>query len=203
MKLITAFALALLAGSALQAGDHNGFGFQATVSKPSGDFNGKDWLDGKYGYGAGIHGLLDLGGGFAIVPRFDYNVYKHDQTITGTLGLVSEEAKIQVLSGGADVNLYLSGEASKGIYILGGAGYARAKFERTYTPDAIPGSVAETKGGLYLQAGVGVNFTPNIGLEFRYQELKFKDVETTVLGVTSSKEDISCPTIQASLVLRF
>jgi len=203
MKNILSYAAPLLTVCALQAGDNNGFGFQATVARPAGDMTSKDWMDGKYGYGVGVHGLLDLGGGIALVPRIDYTRYKEDQTLTGTLGLVKEEAKIEILSGGVDLNFYLSGEARKGFYVLGGLGYARGKFERTYNPDAIPGSVAETKSSLYLQAGIGLNFTPNIGLECRYQALKFKNVETSVLDVPVSREDINCPSLQATLLVRF
>ena len=119
MKHLTAFTLALLAVAFAQAEDTR-FGFQATVSKPSGDVGDTDWMDSKLGYGVGLHLLVDLGGGGAIVPRIDYTMYKNDQTI-GTF--ITQDARLKILSGGADFHYYFSGEASQGFYVLGGLGY--------------------------------------------------------------------------------
>lgn len=197
MKYLTAFALALLTVSAVQA-EGTRFGFQATVTKPSGDLGDSKWMDGEYGYGVGLHLLVDLGNGLAVVPRVDYTLYKNDRTV----GLFNEDARLKILTGGADVNFYLSRETGKGLYFLGGLGYASGKFESNYTGPLIDLNSDGSKGAFYLQAGAGIQFTPNVGVEVRYQSLDFKDVDTNMLGF-SSREDVSCPSIQASLMVRF
>lgn len=198
MKHLTVFALALMAASSIHAGDVR-LGFQATVAQPSGDVGNQDWMDSKLGFGVGLHALIDLGGGAALVPRLDYTAYSNDRRVNA---LVQEDAKVRILSGGADFHFYLSGRASEGIYLLGGLGYARGQFNSTYSNSLVSMDAEGTKGAIYLQGGVGVNFTPHVGIECRYQSLKFTDVETTFLGYTA-QQDVSCPSIQASLVLRF
>jgi len=198
MKHITIVALALLATSAVHAEDVK-FGIQAIVSQPSGDVGNKDWMDSKLGLGVGLHGIIHLEGGAAIIPRIDYVAYKNDRTISTW---INEDAKINILSAGADFQYYFSGEVSRGFYILGGLGYARGDFKTSYSSNTITMNVDGTKGALYLQGGVGIHFTPNIGLEARYQSIKFTDVETTFLGITA-RQDVSCPSLQASVVFLF
>lgn len=198
MKHLTTFALALLAVSALSAEDVR-FGAQATITKPSGDLGGKDWMDSKLGYGVGVHTLFDLGGGAAIVPRIDYTVYKNDQSINA---LINQDAKARILSAGADFHFYVGGNASQGFYLLGGLGYARGQFDSSYSAGSIQLSAEGSKDAVYFQGGVGLNFTPNIGVECRYQSLKFSDVETSFMGI-KGRQSIDCPSLQASLVLRF
>lgn len=198
MKLLTPLAMSLLIATTLSAQDAH-FGLQATVSKPSGDVGNKDWMDSKLGYGIGVHILIPLSDGIAIVPRIDYTMYKNDRTIDP---FISNNEKVKILSGGADFHFYLSGKVSKGFYFLGGLGYARGSFNSSYAATGLTLTTDGTKGALYLQGGIGVNFTPSIGIECRYQSIQFKDVETTYLGYTAT-QDVSCPSLQASLVLRF
>lgn len=199
MKHLTIIALALLAASSFAQAEDTRFGLQATVSKPSGDVGDENWMDGKLGYGIGMHLLVDLGGGIAIVPRIDYTIYKNDRTIGG---LVKEDANLKILSGGADFHYYFGREASQGFYVLGGLGYASGKFETEYSSPLIVLSADGSKGAFYVQAGAGIQFTRNFGVEVRYQSLEFKDVDTTVMGLTS-RQDVSCPSLQASVVVRF
>lgn len=198
MKHLTILALALLAASAVHAEDVR-FGVQATVSQPSGDFGNKDWMDSKLGLGVGLQAVIHLEGGAAIVPRIDYMTYKNDRTIGAW---INEDAKINILSAGADFQYYFSGKVSQGFYLLGGLGYARGDFNTSYSSNTVTMNVNGTKGALYLQGGVGIHFTPNFGLEARYQSIKFSDVETTFLGITA-RQDVSCPSLQASVVFRF
>ncbi len=199
MKHFTAISLALLAASSFAQAEDTRFGFQATVSKPAGDVGEKDWMDSKLGYGIGLHLLVDLGGGGAIVPRIDYTMYKNDRTIGS---FITEDARLKILSGGADFHYYFSGEASQGFYIMGGLGYASGKFENEYASPVIILNSDGSKGAFYIQAGLGLQFTRNFGVEVRYQSLDFKDVDTTFLGLTS-RQDVSCPSLQASFVMRF
>ena len=198
MKHVSALFLTLLAASTLNAQD-NKFGFQATVSRPAGDVGDSDLMDGRLGYGLGLHGLIVLGGGVAIVPRIDYIAYKRDWTRNA---VINEDEKVNILSGGADFHYYFGGEANQGFYVLGGVGYASGKFESTYSSNGLVLSASATKGAIYLQGGAGVQFNPNIGVECSYQTLTFSDVETTYLGYTS-RRDVSSPSLRASLVLHF
>jgi len=198
MKHLTAFAFALLTVTAMQAQESR-FGFQATASQPKGDVGNQDWMDSKIGYGVGVHVLADMGGGFALVPRADYTVYKNDRAVDA---FIDQNDKVRILSGGLDFNYYLSGETSHGLYFLAGAGYASAKFDTTYVSGSESLNAAGTKGALYLQGGLGMQFNPHFGIECRYQSIKFKDVETTFLGVTGM-QDVASPSLQASLVFRF
>ncbi len=199
MKHLTTIALALLATSSFAQAEDTRFGLQATVSKPSGDVGNQDWMDGKLGYGIGLHLLVDLGGGAALVPRIDYTIYKNDRTLGG---FIKKDANLKILSGGADFQYYFSRETTQGFYILGGLGYASGKFESEYSAPLIVLNTDGSKGAFYIQAGAGFQFSRNFGVEVRYQSLEFKDVDTTFLGVTS-RQDVSSPSLQASAVVRF
>lgn len=201
MKILTALALSLLAVAPMRAGDGK-FGLQATASRPSGDVGDANWMDGKLGFGVGVHGLIPLGGGVALVPRADYTIYNQDGKLPGSGGLVNQDEKIRILSAGADFHYYLGGEPGLGFYLLGGLGYARGKFDGTYAALGIETSVDATKDAPYFQGGLGVQFNEHVGVEVRYQSLEFRNVESKLLGVTS-KQDLSCPSLQASLVVRF
>ena len=198
MKYLSVFALALLAGSTAQAQDVR-FGVQATVSKPMGDVGNQDWMDSKVGLGIGIQAVINLGNGMAVVPRIDYVTYKNDQTIDA---LVNRDSKVNILSGGADFQYYFGREVSEGFYVLGGLGYARGTFDNSYTTNSLSLSGSGSQGSIYAQGGFGIHFNRKIGAELRYQSIQFNDVETTLLGVRS-RQDVSCPSLQASLVWRF
>jgi len=186
--------LTLIATGASAKADDLKIGFQATLSKPQGDLGNSDWMDGKMGYGVGVHALIDLQNGHAIVPRLDYTMYKRSLTESG----IDFDIKSNILTIGADYNYYVGGKANEGFYVTAGLGYANGEFkiDNAFLP------ISATKGTLYLAAGAGYMFTPNIGAELRYQSAKFTDVETTVLGETV-KGDVSAPSINASLVVRF
>lgn len=170
--------LTMLGASTMQAADTT-FGFQITASKPQSDLD--DFVDGKIGYGGGIHALVDLSNGHGIVPRIDYTVYKES---THNL-----ETKFSALNIGADYNYYISQRTGEGFYLLGGLGYSSGKFETSY----VTLSSSETKGALYIQAGLGMTFTKNVGAELRYQHVNY----------SFEGETMFAPSVQASFFLRF
>jgi len=196
--VLAATTLVVLSGVAARAEDAK-IGFQLTLTSPKGDMG--DQLDNKIGYGLGVHGLFDLGSGNAIVPRLDYVTYKRSGTSGGAL---TWDVKDTILSIGADYNYFVGGKTNQGFYLAGGLGLASGKFETTVSMLGASSTVSVTKGSLYLQAGVGYQFTPNMGAELRYQSLKFSDVEANVDGLgTAGSADISAPSIQASFTVRF
>jgi len=198
MKQITVLSLVLLASTMMPAQTAM-FGFQATVAKPSGDVGDRNWIDGKLGVGLGAHALIPLRGGGALVPRIDYTMYKNDWTSDAQ---VREEEKINILSAGMDFHYYFSGQANEGFFVLAGLGYASGKFDSSYSLNGLDMSVSATKGAIYVQGGLGVQFNPLMGIEFSYQSLTFSDVETTYLGFTS-RQDVSSPSLRASFVMHF
>jgi len=193
--LLTAATLTLLTGTLAQAADSK-YGFQLTVSKPQGDL--KKSIDDKLGLGLGLHALVDLGSGHALVPRLDYVQYKKDYTYT-SLGAPNLEIQVKhtILTLGADYEYFFGAKANQGFYVLAGLGYAKLKFDFTYSDDPNE-SGSETEASYYLQGGCGYQFTSNMGAELRYQHLKFTDVDPDYPGF-----DFSTPSIQASFVVRF
>jgi len=176
--LLPIMAASLLAAQPVSAQEVR-YGFQATIAKPEGDLSTA--MDGQVGFGLGIHALIDLKGGHAILPRLDYTTYKHSSN-----GL---DENVKVLSLGADYDYFTGGKANAGFYLLGGLGYASTKDELTFPG----GSAQETKGSLYMNLGAGWDFSPHVGVELRYNH-------STISESTGS---IAVPSLQASLVIRF
>jgi hypothetical protein len=173
--------LTLLGASTVWASDTS-FGFQVTLSKPQSDLD--DAMDGKIGYGLGVHALVPFLNGHAIVPRVDSAVYSNSID-------TDREVKFYTVTIGADYNYYVSRRAGEGFYLLGGLGFASGKYEYTYDTS----SNSETKGTLYLQGGLGMAFTRNFGVELRYQHMNFSFDDAT--------EKLATPSIQLSAFLRF
>jgi len=181
-------AIALTAFSGVAQAQDFKVGAQVTLSKPIGDMGNSDNLDGKFGYGLGLHGVWDLKGGHAIVPRIDYTMYKRS--------IDSADLKVNDLKIGADYNYYISGKVSEGFYVLGGLGYSSAKWEVSMGPV----SVSETKGALHLALGAGYMFTQNVGAELRYAHTKYSDVGAD-MGFPG--QDLTGPSLSASVLFRF
>jgi hypothetical protein len=179
--VLSAAFLMLLGASTVQAAE-TAFGFQVTLSKPESDLD--DAMDGKTGYGLGVHALVPFANGHAIVPRVDYTVYSNSVD-------TDREVKFYAATIGADYNYYFSRRAGEGFYLMGGLGFASGKYEYTY--DTATNS--ETKGTLYFQGGLGMAFTPNLGLELKYQHMKFSFEDAT--------EKLATPSLQLSLFVRF
>lgn len=178
-----------IVGICAQAQDVH-FGAQATLALPQGDMGKSDYLDGKLGYGLGIHALVPLQGGHALVPRLDYTMYK--RSLEGDADL-----KVNVLAIGGDYNYFISEKPGDGFYVLAGLGYSSMKWEISSGPF----SINETKGTYYLAAGGGFQFTPNVGVELRYTHAKYTDLGSSISP--SIKEDVTGPAINASVFFRF
>lgn len=185
-------AIAILSGSLLSAQNVQ-VGGQLTVSSPQGDFAKKEFLDGKIGYGAGLHVFVPMSGGNAIVPRVDYTMYKRTQKVQD----VDIDYKINTLMAGVDYEYFTSGKAGEGFYLNLGLGYSSLKWEISTTA----GSINETKGTLYLAGGLGYNFGPNAGLELRYVHANYTNLGSS-LGSTIST-DRTGPSVNLSFIFRF
>ncbi len=188
VHILPALALALAASPLAQAQDFH-VGGQVTLSKPMGDLGGSDYLDGKTGLGFGIHSLIGLNNGHAIVPRFDFITYKRSvHTADG-----DADFKVNTMMLGVDYNYFVSGKANEGLYLGGGLGYGSTKFEVSSGPV----SVSDTPKSIYVAGIVGYMFTPNIGAELRYVSASY---EPEALGM---KDTVSSPVLNATFVVRF
>ena len=182
-------ATTLLAAGAAQAQDFHP-GLQLTVSQPQGDLGDKDQVDMKTGYGAGIHVMIDLKGGHALVPRLDYTMYKNSQDVAPG---ISVDTKVNILMLGLDYNYFISHKANQGFYLDAGLGYGSAKFEA----GAMGVSFSDTPNAVYVAAGLGYMFNPNVGAELRYTSAKYEP------EFAGTKMSATCPAINASVVFRF
>jgi opacity protein-like surface antigen len=189
-------ASAILVATCIQAQDAH-FGFQLTGSIPQGDMGNSDNLDGKIGYGLGIHCLVPFSEGHAIVPRLDYTMYKNNSDVTVGNTLYGYDLKVNVLAVGADYNYFVSRKANDGFYVLAGLGYSSLKWE----VDTPIGNYNETKGTFYLAAGLGYMFTPNVGAEIRYTHASYSDIGSS--SNSGYKQDESGPALNVSLLFRF
>lgn len=160
LRMFTGAALLLALGADAQAADTM-FGGQLTLSKPQGDLGDSQRLDGKIGYGLGVHALVDLKNGHAILPRFDYTSYKRSGN---GLDLVPK-----VWNYGVDYNYYINGKTNEGLYLAAGVGYSIARAELR------EGSffAGFSKESFSLDAGVGYMFTPNFGGELKYNHASY------------------------------
>jgi len=155
------------------------FGLHASVALPLGDIAKAEFLDDEPGFGVGAHLLIALPAGHAIVPRLDYATFKKSDPTR----------KVQMLQIGADYNYFISGQANRGFYLGGGAGYGLAKFEDD--------SADDTPGNYYLSASAGWMFTPNLGAELRYSWAEYKP------EFRGYKPEVASPMVQASFIYRF
>ena len=111
----------LASGMALSAQEIK-FGFQAGIASPMGDL--KTAVDSKTGFSVGANMLIDMGSGFAIVPRLDMTQFKSD--IDGC------DLKFTTTAVIVDFNYFVSGKANNGFFLLAGLGYSSNKSEVFY-----------------------------------------------------------------------
>ena len=192
-RLAFAAVVALaLPGTAISAQDLR-FGGQITIAKPQSDFDTA--MDGKLGYGLGVHAFLPFSNGHALVPRIDYLQCKRSGHAEFAATSIDWENKWTLLTVGADYNYFVSGKANHGFYLLGGLGYLSWKASVTATVIGADPVAPESfsTGTIYLDAGVGYAFTPNLGAELKYNHAK----------ITVDGEEGKIPSIQASFVFRF
>jgi opacity protein-like surface antigen len=186
--------LLALAGPVSSAAEAH-FGGQLTAVWPQSDLGGKGWMDGKVAPSLGVHLLVDMEDGNALVPRLDYTL--HSRSLN-TVDNLKADRKADVWNLGVDYNYFFSGRASEGFYLTAGLGYASAKFQiddagETYRP---------TKGAVAYALGAGYQFNPNLGLEVRYTASRFNDV---AYGPALARQsvDVNAPALTASLLFRY
>ena len=149
-------------------------GLQVGLLRPQSDVL-RSAVDDKTGLDAGIHLALDLGHGHALRPRLDY---LHFPTRTDTYtGGVKSDYKLSGLSLGMDY-LYHLEQAPQGFYVLAGLAMNRWKIASEdisiitiypNPPVVTRTPVSETSTKVALAVGAGYQFTPQFGLEGRYQ----------------------------------
>lgn len=178
MKLLQSLLCLALVTPALTAQEVK-FGLQGTAALPQGDL--KTDLDNQVGLGLGAHALFTLQGPHAILGRLDYVRYDRSE---GNTDFTFSELRI-----GADYNYYFSGKVNEGLYITGGLGYASGKGEVS-NPS---GSYSDSEGAIYLGAGAGWMFHPNMGVEAKYNSVSYD----------FGGESYSAPAIHLTFIVRF
>ncbi len=195
MRKIHHLALGLsalaLSGVSLSAQQYS-FGGQVSAAIPTGPLASKDWQDGKLGAGVGLHVVIDLQGGHALVPRLDYSRFKKSES--------GVDRKVQTYQFGVDYNYFLSGKVNQGPYFGAGIGFAHAKFELTGLGDSSSDTASEAYGALEG----GWMFTRNLGAELRYTYSPYKPemADFAPRGYTG-KPTVNAPGLSASFIFRF
>jgi hypothetical protein len=185
---LSAFALS---GMALSAQEIN-YGGQISAALPAGPLSSKEWQDGQFGGGGGVHMVIGFQGGHAIVPRFDYTYFKKSES--------GVDRKVQMYQIGADYNYFLSGKVNEGPYLGAGAGFGSAKFELTGYGYA----ASDTPNTAYGAVAGGWMFTKNMGTELRYTWSRYKpELNNFAPRGYMGKQTVDSPTINASFIFRF
>lgn len=177
--------------SVLQAKDSN-FGLQFTGAKPQGDLG--TLFAGKMGYGFGLHALTDLGGGEAVMPRFEWTTYNRSQN--------GNEVGLQEFRIGLDFDYFVSGRTGKGFFVGAGLGYGWGTLDAR-VPATFHGD--ETSGAIYFTGGLGWMFTENVGVEVKYYSVKygFNMLKTANISAVWAEEVYQAPSINYTLIVRF
>lgn len=168
---------ALLAAAAFPASSQEAkFGGQLTLSKPQGDLDTA--VDGKLGYGLGVHVFVGLKDGHALVPRFDYIEHKNSR--------YGFDYTYKTMKLGADYNYFVSKKTNEGFYLIAGLSYNSIKLD-------YPGGSSDTKSNLGYGAGLGYMFTPHLGCELKYETVSY----------STGGDDFKAPTLNLSFLARF
>ena len=155
-----AFAAALITSAPLQAQDWR-FGGQLSLANPSGDLSDVS----KMGFGLAFFAEQGLNDKMALRYNAGYSLFGAKKEEYGNY---SDETSANAISVMADF-LYSLDSHEKGCFVFGGLGFlvAGTKYEfkgGSYGTD----SGSNSESGIGLSAGVGYNFTRNIGAEARY-----------------------------------
>jgi opacity protein-like surface antigen len=154
------------------------------------------------GFGVGVQTSFDLTDSTAIAPRLEYLRFTDSSTVGGPFGdPIDLSATIDCFSLGADYDYYPWSQTGKGFYLLGGLGVATANIRVTGSGAGDYERTTSRQTVVYPEAGVGYQFTPNLGVEVLYKALRFSDVTIAVTGVPVGYSFTG--SVQASLVLRF
>lgn len=127
---------------------------QVTVNQPAQDL--KTALDGKQGYGIGIHGLKRQGFHHTSRTRFDWNVWGQGNPVNGVKTTISNYTL-------AFDHLYHFADRDQGPYLVGGLGVVRWFTEQ----QTALGSVRDHTTKLGVTGGAGWQFSRNFGVEAR------------------------------------
>ena len=190
MKPRTAMLCLILAAPALQA-DENALGLQLTLTRPQGDL--KTVLDGKSALGFGLHSLGEIGGGEALVYRFDLVRFKRSEA--------DVELRLSELRLGVDWQYYFKGRVGKGAYGLAafGVGWGTLDLKVADYRDN------QTKASFSLGAGLGYLVTDNVGVEVRYTSMKYSFDILAAHGaaIIPPEDTYSAPRVDITLLVRF
>lgn len=164
------------------------WGGQFTVSVPQGDNGDAQNLDGKPGFGLGVHVLVDLKNGHALLPRFDYLMYSNGSPDPNHWA-PGVALKYRLMMLGADYQYHFHGKPGQGPYVLGGLAYG----DMEYKAERGGASITASDKAPVFALGGGYQFSPRLGVEFRYLNATFKPN-----GVS-----MSAPSLNATLMVRF
>lgn len=150
---------------------------QVTVNQPTQDL--KTALDGKQGYGIGIHSLHRHGFHHTSRTRFDWNVWGQGNAVAGVKTTVSNYTL-------AFDHLYHFEDRDQGPYLVGGLGAVRWFTERQMAAGTLRNHVTK----LGVTGGAGWQFNRNFGVEAR-------------LFVSSIDKTYDSAVAQAAFVFKF
>jgi hypothetical protein len=167
---------ALALGLPLAAGNFD-VQAQVTLNQPTQDL--KTALDGKQGFGLGLHGLHRRGLHHTSRTRFDWNVWGQGPAVNGVKTQVSNYTL-------AFDHLYHVEDRDQGLYLVGGLGAVRWFSEQ----ESSLGSIRSHTTKLGVTAGAGWQFTRNLGAEAR-------------VLVSSINRTYDSTLLQGALVFRF
>lgn len=174
------------------------FGCQLTISKPQGDLGSSEMLDGKIGFGLGIHTIIEKNNGFGIVPRIDFTRYSRSETYSNGYYNVDNDFSMNNLQLGVDFNIRPGGQPSKGLYFIGGVGYSFAKFDQSWTSHGTWSyqsvDASDSKNAFYAALGLGGNVNKSISFELRY---------IAISNYSFDGKTISAPSLNVSMMSHF
>ena len=142
------------------------WGCQISAIRPLQDLADPEWMGTSIKPGGGLHALVDLDGGMALVPRLDY-YYSSNATAN-----LKTRADITTL--GFDVNIFTGDHVGEGLYFLVGGAYCRTHFHQQVSGVQLD----EWEQKAYLATGAGWQLDPHISLELRYSGTSAMNLET-------------------------
>ena len=175
MKYLAILPLALAFPLFGQESGRPTYGLSVQLNAPMGDL--REDTDKKVGAGVSALVQWNLGGGHALRPRLDLNVFNVSQ-YEPSHSNYRESRNLSAVGLGVDYLYYLGG-TPKGLYFTAGAGVTRWDLSYT-TSDKVGNTYSSSYDSnknttsLGLAAGAGWQFTRVIGLEARLVHAPYK-----------------------------